>query len=117
MRLIATGDTERLVKHSRKALESAILETENNTGLTLNLALSYDGKSDILQAVQSIAQDVASGQLLAEAIDPDLFSERLYTNDLPDPDLLIRTSGEVRLSNFMLWQCAYTDFWFTDVHF
>ena len=115
VRLIATGDTGRLVKHSRKALESAIQETSGNTGLTLNLALSYDGKSDILQAVQSIAHDVAQGQLAPDAIDADLFSERLYTVDLPDPDLMIRTSGEVRLSNFMLWQCAYTEFWFTDV--
>lgn len=115
VRLIATGDTERLVKHSRKALENAIRETANNTGLTLNLSLSYDGKSDILQAVQSIAVDVAQGRISPDAIDVNLFSKRLYTGDLPDPDLLIRTSGEVRLSNFMLWQCAYTEFWFTDV--
>jgi undecaprenyl diphosphate synthase len=115
VRLIATGDMERLVKHSRKALKNAIHETANNTGLTLNLALSYDGKSDILQAVQSIAVDVAQGRISPDAIDPNLFSKRLYTGDLSDPDLLIRTSGEVRLSNFMLWQCAYTEFWFTDV--
>jgi undecaprenyl diphosphate synthase len=115
VRLIATGDTGRLAKHSRKAMESAILETSNNTGLTLNLALSYDGKSDILQAVQSIAKDVAQGQISPDKIDADILSERLYTSNLPDPDLLIRTSGEVRLSNFMLWQCAYTEFWFTDV--
>ena len=115
VRLIATGDMERLVKHSRKALKNAIRETANNTGLTLNLALSYDGKGDILQAVQSIAVDVAQGRISPDAIDADLFSKRLYTGNLPDPDLLIRTSGEVRLSNFMLWQCAYTEFWFTDV--
>ena len=115
VRLIATGDTERLVKHSRRALENTIRETANNTGLTLNLALSYDGKSDILQAVQSIAADITQGRILPDAIDADLVSQRLYTGDLPDPDLLIRTSGEVRLSNFMLWQCAYTEFWFTDV--
>ena len=115
VRLIATGDMERLVKHSRKALKNAIRETANNTGLTLNLALSYDGKGDILQAVQSIAVDVVQGRISPDAIDADLFSKRLYTGNLPDPDLLIRTSGEVRLSNFMLWQCAYTEFWFTDV--
>ena len=115
VRLIATGDMERLVKHSRKALKNAIRETANNTGLTLNLALSYDGKGDILQAVQSIAVDIAQGRISPDAIDADLFSKRLYTGNLPDPDLLIRTSGEVRLSNFMLWQCAYTEFWFTDV--
>jgi undecaprenyl diphosphate synthase len=115
VRLIATGDTGRLAKHSRRALESATLKTSSNTGLTLNLALSYDGKSDILQAVRSIAEGVAQGQISPDAIDSDMLSERLYTSDLPDPDLLIRTSGEVRLSNFMLWQCAYTEFWFTDV--
>ncbi len=115
VRLIATGDTGRLVKHSRQALENAICKTSGNGGLTLNLVLSYDGKSDILQAVQSVAQDVARGRISPDAIDADLFSQRLYTGRLPDPDLLIRTSGEVRLSNFMLWQCAYTEFWFTDV--
>lgn len=115
VRLIATGDTNRLVRHSRQALENAIHATADNTGLTLNLALSYDGKSDILQAVRTIAQEAAEGHLKPEDIDEDLFAGRLYTDNLPDPDLLIRTSGEIRLSNFMLWQCAYTEFWFTDV--
>ena len=115
VRLIATGDTGRLVKHSREALEKAICQTANNSGLTLNLVLSYDGKSDILQAVQSIARDVAQGRVSADEIDAEAIAQRLYTGCLPDPDLLIRTSGEVRLSNFMLWQCAYTEFWFTDV--
>ena len=115
VRLIATGDTGRLVKHSREALEKAICQTANNSGLTLNLVLSYDGKSDILQAVQSIARDVAQGRVSADEIDAEAVAQRLYTGCLPDPDLLIRTSGEVRLSNFMLWQCAYTEFWFTDV--
>ena len=115
VRLIATGDTGRLVKHSREALEKAICKTANNSGLTLNLVLSYDGKSDILQAVQSIARDVAQGRVSADEIDAEAVAQRLYTGGLPDPDLLIRTSGEVRLSNFMLWQCAYTEFWFTDV--
>ena len=115
VRLITTGDTGRLVKHSREALEKAICQTANNSGLTLNLVLSYDGKSDILQAVQSIARDVAQGRVSADEIDAEAVAQRLYTGCLPDPDLLIRTSGEVRLSNFMLWQCAYTEFWFTDV--
>jgi len=115
VRLIATGDTKRLVRHSRQALENAIRATADNTGLTLNLALSYDGKSDILQAVQNIAREAADGRLEPDEIDGDLFANRLYTGALPDPDLMIRTSGEIRLSNFMLWQCAYTEFWFTDV--
>jgi undecaprenyl diphosphate synthase len=115
VRLIATGDKDRLVKQSRMALAQTIRETANNTGLTLNLALSYDGKSDILQAVTRVVEEVQQGCLDPKDIDADLFAQKLYTSDLPDPDLLIRTSGEVRLSNFMLWQCAYTEFWFTDV--
>ena len=115
VRLVATGDTDRLAKQARLALMGAISDTRNNTGLTLNLALSYDGKSDILQAVQKIAAEVAQGRLQSDDIDEAQFARRLYTGELPDPDLLIRTSGEVRLSNFMLWQCAYTELWFTDV--
>lgn len=115
VRLTATGDINRLVKQSRLALEQAMKQTANNTGLTLNLALSYDGKSDILQAVKSLATEVQQGRLDPKDIDADRFAQKLYTGNLPDPDLLIRTSGEVRLSNFMLWQCAYTEFWFTDV--
>jgi undecaprenyl diphosphate synthase len=115
VRLMATGDINRLVKQSRLALEQAMKQTENNTGLTLNLALSYDGKSDILQAVRSLAEEAQQGHLDPKDIDTDRFAQKLYTGNLPDPDLLIRTSGEVRLSNFMLWQCAYTELWFTDV--
>lgn len=115
VRLIATGNTHRLVKQSRRALENAMRETSGNTGLTLNLALSYDGKSDILNAVRNIAGGVAEGRLTLEQIDAGLFSRHLFTGALPDPDLLIRTSGEMRLSNFMLWQCAYTEMWFTPV--
>jgi undecaprenyl diphosphate synthase len=115
VRLMATGNTQRLVKHARNALENAISQTAKNTGLTLNLALSYDGKTDILQAVQTIAKEAIKGHIKPEQIDAALFSQKLYTGSLPDPDLLIRTSGEMRLSNFMLWQCAYTEFWFTSV--
>lgn len=115
VRLITTGDINRLIKQSRVALEQTIKETANNTGLTLNLALSYDGKSDILQAVKSLAEEAQQGRLDPKDIDAERFTQKLYTGNLPDPDLLIRTSGEVRLSNFMLWQCAYTEFWFTDV--
>jgi undecaprenyl diphosphate synthase len=115
VRLVTTGDINRLVKQSRLALEETIRETAGNTGLTLNLALSYDGKSDILQAVKRIGEDVREGRLEPKDITAEVFSQKLYTGNLPDPDLLIRTSGEVRLSNFMLWQCAYTEFWFTDV--
>ncbi len=115
VRLVATGDTDRLARQSRRALQFAISRTAENTGLTLNLALSYDGRSDILNATRRIAEEVARGNLKSDQIDEAVFSRMLYTEDLPDPDLLIRTSGEVRLSNFMLWQCAYTELWFTPV--
>ena len=115
VRLIATGDTNRLAKQTRIAVSQTIARTASNTGLKLNLALSYDGKSDILQAIQQIAGRVEEGSLNSDQIDETLFSSLLYTGGLPDPDLLIRTSGEMRMSNFMLWQCAYTEMWFTDV--
>ena len=115
VRLVATGDTERLAKQARRALMYAISRTAEHTGLTLNLALSYDGRSDIVRAARKIASEVEAGKLRADRIDAELFSRRLYTDDLPDPDLLVRTSGEMRLSNFMLWQCAYTELWFTPV--
>ena len=115
VRLIATGDTDRLAKQSHRALFNAISKTSGNTGLTLNLAVSYDGRTDIVQAVRKVAADVEKGALSCEEIDSDVFSRALFTGDLRDPDLLIRTSGEMRLSNFMLWQCAYAELWFTSV--
>lgn len=115
VRLITSGETDRLARHARLALDAAIKATVDNDGLTLNLALSYDGRSDIVQATRRVAQAVASGELSPDDIDHDTFGRYLLTQDLPDPDLLIRTSGEVRLSNFMLWQCAYTEFVFSPV--
>ena len=115
VRLMATGNTDRLAKQAHKAVIYAISQTEKNTGLTLNLALSYDGRSDIVNAAQQLAEEVASGRLKANQIDDDRFAKALYTGGLPDPDLLIRTSGEMRMSNFMLWQCAYTELWFSPV--
>jgi undecaprenyl diphosphate synthase len=115
VRLVASGNTDRLPLHSARALNQAISETAANTGLTLNLALSYDGRSEILDAVRRIAVEVENGSLRSDEIDDARFAQSLYTAGLPDPDLLIRTSGELRLSNFMLWQCAYTELWFTPV--
>lgn len=115
VRLVATGDTGRLAKQARGALMFAISRTADNTGLTLNLAISYDGRSDIIHAVRRIAAEVERGVLRSGEVDDALFARSLYTNGLPDPDLLIRTSGEMRLSNFMLWQCAYSELWFTPV--
>jgi len=109
------GDKNKLPIHTLKAVEKAIEDTKTNDGLVLNFALNYGSRTEIITAVQQIAKDVESGKLNREEIDESLFSNYLMTQTLPDPDLLIRTSGEIRLSNFMLWQLAYTEFWFTDV--
>jgi len=115
VRLVATGHIGRLAKQSKLALDHAIRATADNTGLTLNLALSYDGRSDIVHATRQIAEQVARGELAPKDIDHEVFSRHLLSGEISDPDLMIRTSGEVRLSNFMLWQSAYTEFVFTPV--
>ncbi|WP_026559320.1 isoprenyl transferase [Bacillus sp. J37] len=109
------GDKNKLPIHTLKAVDKAIEETKDNDGLILNFALNYGSRTEIIAAVQDIVKQVESGKLKKEEIDESIFSNYLMTQTLPDPDLLIRTSGEIRLSNFMLWQLAYTEFWFTDV--
>ncbi len=115
VKLITTGRIEELSPKRRNILEKATQKTKDNTGLTLNLALSYSGRIEILDAVKKLAQDVEQGKLEIKNIDENLFSKYLYTKDLPDPDLLIRTSGEMRLSNFLLWQTSYTELYITQV--
>ena len=90
-------------------------KTHDNTGLVLNLALNYGGRTEIIDAVKAIALSVRSGHIKPNEINEALFSEYLYTADLPDPDLLIRTSGEMRISNFLLWQTSYTEMYVTKV--
>lgn len=109
------GNPEEIPTHTRNAVEKAMEKTKNNTGLVLNFALNYGSRDEITQAVKKIVKDVQTGKLGEEEVTEDLLSEYLMTSSLLDPDLLIRTSGEHRLSNFMLWQLAYTEFWFTDV--
>lgn len=104
-----------LPPHTLKAVEIAIEETKNNTGLILNIALNYGSRLEMIEAVKQIASDVKEGNLSIDDICEATLEQYLMTNDLPDPDLLIRTSGEIRLSNFMLWQLAYSEFYFTDV--
>jgi len=115
VRLIATGNIENLPSKKREVLLDAIERTKNNTGLILNLALSYSGRAEILQAIRNIAADLSSKKINPDEINDELFSSYLQTNGLPDPDLLIRTSGEMRISNFLLWQTAYTELYVTDV--
>jgi len=115
VKLMATGDIEDLPRERREILVDAIKRTTGNTGLVLNLALNYSGRNEIIQAVKRISRDVVSGGLSPERIDEALISSYLQTSGLPDPDLLIRTSGEMRISNFLLWQTAYTELYVTDV--
>ena len=109
------GDIKALPPKLQEEIPKVVKMTENNTGLVLNIALNYGGRQEIVNAVKNIAKDVSKGKIKSEDIDEKLISSRMYTKDIPDPDLLIRTSGEWRISNFLLWQTAYTELWFTDV--
>lgn len=114
IKLNAIGRLNSLPTSVNKLLHKIIEQTKNNTGLTLTLALSYSGRWDIVRAVQMLSLDVRRGKLSPEDITDDLFSKYLQTNNLPDPDLLIRTSGEMRLSNFMLWEMAYSEIYISE---
>lgn len=109
------GDYEKLPKNAVKSLERSLETTKDNTGLQFNIALNYGGRDEILRAVQKLAEKVKDGSLSAEEITEAMLSENLYTAGIPDPDMIVRTSGEMRLSNYLLWQCAYSEFIFTDV--
>jgi undecaprenyl diphosphate synthase len=113
VRLQTIGDIALLPKACQRNLDEAKEMTKNNTGLTVLLALNYSGRSEILNAVRKIANDVQRGQLHPENIDERLFSAQLQTAGVPDPELMIRTSGELRVSNFLLWQIAYTELYIT----
>jgi len=114
VRVLTIGKTNSLPKTIQQLLFDSMEKTKDNTGLTLTLALSYSGRWDIVRAVQMIALDVRRGKVSPEDLSDELFSAYLQTNTLPDPDLLIRTSGEMRLSNFLLWELAYSEIYITD---
>ena len=109
VRLLAIGQLDRLPAKTRATLERVLAKTAENTSLTLVLALSYGSREEIAEATKKIAAEVKSGALELSEISPQLFSRYLYTADIPDPDLLIRTSGEMRVSNFLLWQISYAE--------
>ncbi|MFC5628114.1 isoprenyl transferase [Aliibacillus thermotolerans] len=109
------GDQSLLPAHTLKAVNKAVTETKNNNGLILNFALNYGGRREISEALKNIVKKVEEGSLHSSDINEQVIESHLLSKGLPDPDLLIRTSGEKRLSNFMLWQLAYSEFWFTDV--
>lgn len=114
VRLQTIGNTRTLPKRCQENLKKAIAETRENTGLTLILALSYSGRWEIVQAVKNIASRVKEGKLDIDSIDIEIFNNSLSTANVPDPELMIRTSGEMRISNFLLWQLAYTELYVTE---
>jgi undecaprenyl diphosphate synthase len=116
VRVNVIGAYRALPQASREALEGLMARTAENTGLLLNLAVNYSARAELERAVSTIAQEVAAGRLAPEAVDERLIASYLYTADLPDPDLLIRPGGEHRLSNFLLYQVAYTELIMTDVY-
>lgn len=109
------GEFDALPTHTKEAVQHAVDQTKDNDGLILNLALNYGSRHEILQAMKKIMTEVKDSSLSIEDVDEDLLSSYLYTKGSNDPDLLIRTSGEKRVSNFLLWQIAYAELWFTDV--
>jgi len=116
IKLNAIGDLDSLPNEVREELYSIIESTKGNTGMTLTLALSYGGKQEIFKAVKEISEKVKNDIICLDNFDDSVINDHLYTSDLPDVDLLIRTSGEKRISNFLLWQIAYAELYFTDVY-
>ena len=115
VKITMMGNMEDLPSKTRKEVERAIELTKNNKTLHLNIALSYGSRNEIVNAVKNIIKDYENNKIDIEEINEESFKKYLFTNDMPDPDLLIRTSGELRLSNFLLYQLAYTEFYFTEV--
>ena len=115
MRVRVLGDKTGLSDDIRQSIEELEAVSAKNTGLNFSIALNYGSRDEMVRAIRHLAADAVSGSLRPEAVDEKVFERYLDTADLPDPDLLIRTSGEQRLSNFLLWQLAYTEFYFTDV--
>lgn len=115
VRVDVIGDMEHLPRHTREAVQYAIDRTRHNDGLQLNFALNYGSRHEIVSAMKTMLADIKEEKLSIDELDEEHFSKYLNTAGLTDPDLLIRTGGEKRLSNFLLWQLAYTEFWFTDI--
>ena len=115
IKLSAIGNLEQLPKSAQKELLDVIEKTKNNTKMTLTLALSYGSRDEIVNAVRNICNKVKNNIISIDTIDDSIINEHLYTQNLPDVDLLIRTSGEHRISNFLLWQIAYAELYFTDI--
>ncbi|MCP1109894.1 isoprenyl transferase [Ohessyouella blattaphilus] len=115
MRVRVIGDKTRLAPDLQRDIAGLEETTKDNTGLSFQIAINYGSRDEMIRGMRKLADQVAKGQLKSEDITEEIFAEALDTNGIPDPDLLIRTSGELRISNFLLWQLAYTEFYFTDV--
>lgn len=109
------GDISKLPMICQEQLIEAYNNTKHNSGLVLNLALNYGGRSEIINAFKNIFQELENGKIALDEINEDILENYLYTKGMPDPDIIIRTAGEQRLSNFLLWQCAYSEFWYTNI--
>lgn len=116
VKILTIGDISKLPEACIEELALAKEKTKDNTGLVMSLALNYGGRNDLVNAVKNISQDLVDGKISLDDIGDNLISSHLSTNESPDPDLVIRTSGEQRLSNFLLWELAYSEFYFTDIH-
>lgn len=116
VKILTIGDISKLPEVCIEELALAKEKTKDNTGLVMSLALNYGGRNDLVNAVKNISQDLVDGKISLDDIGDNLISSHLSTNESPDPDLVIRTSGEQRLSNFLLWELAYSEFYFTDIH-
>ena len=115
VRIKVIGEKEKLSREIIEEIEIVTEKTKKNTGITLLIALNYGGRTEIVQAAKKLAQKVKNGEIQADEINEDIFSKYLYTTGIPDPDLVIRPSGEMRISNFLLWQLSYSEFWFADI--
>ena len=116
VKILTIGDISKLPQAFIEELELAKEKTKDNRGLVMSLALNYGGRNDLVNAVKNISQEVVDGKISVEDIGDDLISSHLSTKESPDPDLVVRTSGEQRLSNFLLWELAYSEFYFADIH-
>lgn len=114
IRLMAIGELDRLPKSTNKTLRDIIQKTAGNDRMTLNLALSYGSRNELTRAVQKLGRQIVEGSLQVEELSEEIIAKALDTGEIPDPDLMIRTSGEMRVSNFLLWQMAYTELYFTE---
>lgn len=110
------GDYSKLPGECVEEINKAKEKTKNNTGIVMNVALNYGGRDEIIRAIKGILNDEKEGKIKGEDINTDIINQYLYTANMPDPDIIIRPSGEQRLSNFLLWQCAYSEFWYSNIN-